>query len=127
MAEPKVSAGDLLCAAVDDWALHCPTCPLEVCATYDVVFNRVRLAWKVWKSSRHQAVSPALALAPGDLVAHLRIVLEDLGLGLTPPAPTLPEVQRRLHVGAATGMRLLALREGIAALSSGVITPPGGR
>jgi hypothetical protein len=51
------SAGDLLCAAVDRWAQHAPTCPLAECGECDAGFNQVRLAWKVWSASRYKTVA----------------------------------------------------------------------
>lgn len=50
------SAGDLLCAALDRWAQHSPTCELDRCGECDACFNQVRLAHKVWKSSAYKAV-----------------------------------------------------------------------
>lgn len=58
---PHQSAGDLLCEAVDQWARHAtrPLCEKEPCQTCDALFNRVRLAWKVWESSAYKGVSTA--------------------------------------------------------------------
>lgn len=59
MTEQMMSAGDLLCQAVDQWAEHGQACQLDDCRICDVTFNRLRLAHKVWKSSAHKAVSGA--------------------------------------------------------------------
>ena len=57
--QPKASAGDILLATVSTWIEHSATCAAEDCHHCDVLFNHMRLAWKVWTVSRHKATSPA--------------------------------------------------------------------
>jgi hypothetical protein len=51
------TAGDLLIDAVDVHFEHLMACPLAECRTCDVGINRLRLAHKVWRNSRHKELS----------------------------------------------------------------------
>lgn len=55
--ELRKTAGDLLIAAVDRWALHAMSCQQELCDTCDVAINQLRLAYKVWQVSAHREAS----------------------------------------------------------------------
>jgi hypothetical protein len=68
--EVLLTAGDLLCGAVDQWADHATTCDEEPCGVCDAGFNQVRLALKVWRSSRYQRTTDAY----GALVNRLACV-----------------------------------------------------
>lgn len=49
----------MLCAAVDKWGDHATVCEDEPCGVCDAGFNQVRLALKVWRSSRYKATTQA--------------------------------------------------------------------
>jgi hypothetical protein len=55
--EARPSAGDLLCATVERWEAHQSHCDVDPCGECDAVFNQVRLALKVWRSSSYKRVA----------------------------------------------------------------------
>ncbi len=63
---PGTTAGDLLIRAVGIYMAHVPGCEAETCADCDVAVNHLRLAYKVWQNSAHQAASQIVARNPDD-------------------------------------------------------------
>lgn len=72
--EPSVgpTAGDLFIVAADAFVDHAESCSLDACDVCVARINQMRLARKVWQSSRHQAASTPAAEEPsGELAALL--------------------------------------------------------
>ncbi len=51
------SAGDLFLRAASEWMEHAEACGIDECETCVLLFNRARLARKVYQNSAHQRVT----------------------------------------------------------------------